>query len=114
MLANCQIITEDEKVQLLAGLERLLTKCQHGELSFSIQDEDIHMNIERHLYSEVGDVAGKLHTGRSRNDQVALDLHLYLRHHVLEIIEHSSTNKISKPFRFIDQPLLKESSSLLS
>src|SRR5690606_10386595 len=57
-----------------------------GTIEFSLADEDIHMNIEKNLINEIGSVGGKLHTGRSRNDQVATDMHMYLRKHVVEII----------------------------
>jgi argininosuccinate lyase len=55
-----------------------------GSLEFRVSDEDIHMNIERHLSNEIGEVAGKLHTARSRNDQVALDFHLWIRAAILD------------------------------
>lgn len=87
MLGHCQIISEDDAKKIQHGLETLLAKYQQGQLQFSVADEDIHMNIERLLHDEIGEVAGKLHTGRSRNDQVALDLHLYLRDQVQIIIE---------------------------
>ncbi|MBE2909204.1 argininosuccinate lyase, partial [Anoxybacillus flavithermus] len=61
--------------------------AKNGELSFSVAYEDIHLNIEKMLIDEIGPVGGKLHTGRSRNDQVATDMHLYLRKRVMEIIE---------------------------
>jgi len=87
MLGECKILTADEVQGIITGLQTIRKKIASHELEFSIADEDIHTNIERHLYQEIGALAGKLHTGRSRNDQVALDLHLYLREHVLILIE---------------------------
>ncbi|RPK16029.1 argininosuccinate lyase [Priestia endophytica] len=86
MLAKCNILTEDEKDQITAGLNKLAEKAKSNELSFSAQYEDIHLNLEKLLIDEIGPVGGKLHTGRSRNDQVATDMHLYLKKHVTEII----------------------------
>lgn len=87
MLGKCGIITDAEKDKIKQGLERLLGKAQNGELEFSVAYEDIHLNIEKLLIDEIGQVGGKLHTGRSRNDQVATDMHLYLRSQVQEILE---------------------------
>lgn len=86
MLGKCDLISKTEEELLLDGLLAINNKLKQSSLEFSLSDEDIHMNIERLLYTEVGEVAGKLHTGRSRNDQVALDTHLYLRQHVVLII----------------------------
>ena len=61
--------------------------AENGELEFSVSNEDIHLNLEKLLIDEIGPVGGKLHTGRSRNDQVATDMHLYLKNRVTEIIE---------------------------
>lgn len=85
MLAHCQIISATECQQLQQGLKQIWRKLTAGELEFHIADEDVHMNIERMLTDIVGEVAGKLHTARSRNDQVALDIHLYLRKQMVEI-----------------------------
>lgn len=87
MLAECGIITETEMNRISDGLHTVLEKIKQGTASFRVEDEDIHMNIERLLTEEIGAVAGKLHTGRSRNDQVATDMHLYLRAKTKEIIE---------------------------
>ncbi len=87
MLSYCGIITTEENDQLQQGLLDIANKISQNQLQFSIEDEDIHMNIERILTEKVGDVAGKLHTARSRNDQVALDLHLYLRKQIVSIVE---------------------------
>lgn len=85
MLGHCGIVSKEESQQLCEGLQKVLEKIESGEYSFSQEDEDIHMNIERLLSKEIGALSGKLHTGRSRNDQVATDLHLYVRKQVLEI-----------------------------
>jgi argininosuccinate lyase len=87
MLGACGII-EEEEVQLIKnGLNSLKAKAEKGELSFSVDYEDIHLNLEKLLIDEIGPVGGKLHTARSRNDQVATDMHLYLRAQVSEIID---------------------------
>lgn len=79
MLGETGIISKDESSQIVAGLKKILGRWEKGELEFRLSDEDIHMNIERYLTEEIGAVAGKLHTARSRNDQVATDFHLYIR-----------------------------------
>lgn len=87
MLAKTTIIRQVEADEIIRGLERLLEKARKKELVFSIDNEDIHLNIETLLHKEIGPVAGKLHTARSRNDQVATDMHLYLKNQVGEIVE---------------------------
>ncbi|TCP28718.1 argininosuccinate lyase [Scopulibacillus darangshiensis] len=79
MLGECGIITSDEMEKIKSGLNTILKKLNTGEIEWQVQHEDIHMNIEKLLIDEIGPVGGKLHTGRSRNDQVATDMHLYLR-----------------------------------
>ncbi|MBD8068971.1 argininosuccinate lyase [Bacillus sp. PS06] len=86
MLGKCDILTADEVEDIKNGLTILLEKANNHELQFSVAQEDIHLNIEKMLIDEIGPVGGKLHTGRSRNDQVATDMHLYLRNQVKEII----------------------------
>ncbi|MEI5993873.1 argininosuccinate lyase [Candidatus Enterococcus mansonii] len=85
MLAKTGILTEDEAQQIIAGLKTIQHKLAAGELVFTIENEDIHLNIEKYLHEEIGSLAGKLHTGRSRNDQVATDMHLYLKEIVQEV-----------------------------
>ncbi|MGG3955880.1 argininosuccinate lyase [Bhargavaea massiliensis] len=87
MLGECGILPQEDVETIKKGLTKLLEKAKNGELSFSVAYEDIHLNIEKMLIDEIGPVGGKLHTGRSRNDQVATDMHLYLRKRVIEIIE---------------------------
>jgi argininosuccinate lyase len=79
MLGGCGIVTAEESEELVRGLETVLAEVEAGEFSWTLKDEDVHTAIERRLHALVGDVALKLHTGRSRNDQVALDLHLFAR-----------------------------------
>lgn len=87
MLSKTGIISEKDAAAIISGLEMLQAKLQKGELSFTIQNEDIHLNIEKLLHDEIGAVAGKLHTARSRNDQVATDMHLYLKRAVKDILK---------------------------
>ncbi|MDN6256562.1 MAG: argininosuccinate lyase [Tetragenococcus halophilus] len=87
MLGACAIITKDEMQQIQTGLENLQEKLANDELTFTIQNEDIHLNFESLLTEEIGPVAGKLHTARSRNDQVATDMHLYLKETVILVIK---------------------------
>lgn len=86
-LLQANIITYEEAQQLHQGLQQVEMKIAAGQVNFSVADEDIHMNIERLLHQEIGELAGKIHTGRSRNDQVALDMRLYLRKQLLILIE---------------------------
>ncbi len=82
MLAKQGIISREEEELILKGLDEILRELESGEFPFSMELEDIHMNIERRLMEKIGDVGGKLHTARSRNDQVALDERLYLREEI--------------------------------
>lgn len=86
MLGGCGIVSEEESRELVRGLEAVLSEVEAGEFSWTLSDEDVHTAVERRLRELVGDVASKLHTGRSRNDQVALDLHLFVREAADEII----------------------------
>ena len=79
MLGKQGIVSEEESAELVQGLETVLEEVGSGEFSWTLADEDVHTAVERRLRELVGDVAMKLHTGRSRNDQVALDLHLFVR-----------------------------------
>lgn len=85
MLGNVGVITKEEAATLVAGLREILEEIEAGKVHFNPADEDIHMNMEVLLTEKVGDVGKKLHTGRSRNDQVAVDMRMYLRHEVLTI-----------------------------
>ncbi len=84
MLVDTAIISFEEGAALLRGLDLVSVEAEQGKFVWSEQDEDVHSAVERRLYELVGEVAGKLHTGRSRNDQVCLDLRLYLRRSAVE------------------------------
>ncbi len=79
MLGEAGIISAEESKAIVAGLKVVLEKIESGVYQFSVENEDIHLNVETFLYKEIGALAGKLHTARSRNDQVATDLHLYTK-----------------------------------
>jgi argininosuccinate lyase len=79
MLARQGIIADHEATEIVQGLREILAEIEAGKFIFSVAREDIHMNIEARLIEIIGPVGGKLHTARSRNDQVALDIRLYLR-----------------------------------
>jgi argininosuccinate lyase len=79
MLARQKMISENEEKNIVAGLKAILADIEKGRFIFNVRDEDIHMAIEKSLIDRIGETGGKLHTGRSRNDQVALDIRLYLR-----------------------------------
>ena len=85
MLGQCGIISLAETEQILAGLQSILTDIEAGNFSFEVALEDIHMNIEKRLTERIGPIGGKLHTARSRNDQVALDTHMYMKTAILSI-----------------------------
>ena len=79
MLAKQQILTDQERDQILEGLTGILADVESGALQITSEYEDIHSFVEANLIDRIGDVGKKLHTGRSRNDQVALDMRLYVR-----------------------------------
>ena len=79
MLAKCGILTEEDKNQIVAGLGTVLADIESGALPIDLSAEDIHMFVEAELTKRIGDAGKRLHTARSRNDQVALDIRLYLR-----------------------------------
>ena len=85
MLARPGIITDADADTLIAGLEEILGDIESGKLPIDMTCEDIHMFVEQVLTERIGDVGKKLHTARSRNDQVALDIRLYLRSEIEEI-----------------------------
>lgn len=87
MLGESGIISTEDMEKIIAGLNKVSEKLEKDELEYNVSNEDIHMNIEAFLIEEIGPVGGKLHTGRSRNDQVATDMHLYLKNHTQNIIE---------------------------
>ena len=86
-LEKVGVITEEERKEMHSGLATLLKKHHDGTLDYHDSDEDIHMAVERLLGEEIGDTAKKIHTGRSRNDQVATDFRLYTKNRLTEIKE---------------------------
>ena len=78
MLSRQGILEESEARAIVAGLEQVLEEIENGQFEFNIADEDIHMAVEKRLTEIVGPVGGKLHTARSRNDQVAVDVRMYI------------------------------------
>jgi argininosuccinate lyase len=95
MLAKQGIITEDEARIIIDGLSSIREEIEQGKFQFKPELEDIHMNIETRLFEEIGDVAGKLHTARSRNDQIALDMRLFLKEVIEETINKLKTSQQS-------------------
>ncbi|MEI0550714.1 argininosuccinate lyase [Brachyspira intermedia] len=85
MLGECQIIPLDESVTIINGLKQILDDIENNKLQFDFELEDIHTQVERWLIDRVGEVGKKVHTGRSRNDQVALDLRMHLKNKVENI-----------------------------
>jgi len=79
MLAKVGVLTDEERDAIVSGLAVIKTEIEAGAFEWSVAREDVHMNIEARLIENIGDVGKKLHTGRSRNDQVATDIRLYLR-----------------------------------
>jgi argininosuccinate lyase len=104
MLANQGLISKKDADLIIRGLASIREEIEQGKLAFKLELEDIHMNIESRLFEKIGDVAGKLHTARSRNDQVALDLRLFakeaigetiskLKHFQLALLDVAEANK---------------------
>jgi len=87
MLAQQKILTEQERDSIIQGLEQIRDRIERGEFEWSVGLEDVHMNIESALTAAIGEAGKKLHTGRSRNDQVATDVRLYLRDEI-EIVRN--------------------------
>jgi argininosuccinate lyase len=87
MLSKCKIIKPSEAKKIINGLERIAKEFVEGRFEVEDRLEDIHMNIENRLSELIGPVAGKLHTARSRNDQICLDIRMYLRDEVDEILK---------------------------
>ena len=87
MLAKQNIISDADWDAIVAGLTKIKGQIDKGEFPFSVALEDIHMNIEKRLTDDIGEAGGRLHTGRSRNDQCAVDLHMYVRKAVVEMGE---------------------------
>ena len=87
MLAKCGIIPAEDGEKIVAGLQDILKDIEEGNFAFEVALEDIHMNVEARLTERIGSAGARLHTARSRNDQVALDMHMYMKREVTEIAE---------------------------
>ena len=87
MLGKQGIISPEESEKIVAGLKIINEELIAGKIEFDVKNEDIHMNIESLLTEKIGPVAGKLHTARSRNDQVATDFHLWVKHRLPHVLE---------------------------
>ncbi len=87
MLASCGIITKEESETIIEALEGILNDIESGALAIDLEAEDIHMFVEAVLTKRIGDTGKKLHTARSRNDQVALDIRMYLRDETNKVLE---------------------------
>jgi len=104
MLAHCGILTELERDDIIRGLNQIREEIANGEFVWSIKQEDVHMNIEARLTDLIGIAGKKLHTGRSRNDQVATDIRLYLRSEIQVIssqltrLQHAILNLAEQHF----------------
>ncbi len=86
MLGEQGIIAPEEAEKIISGLRAILADIEAGQVAFSVDNEDIHMNIESLLTQRIGQTGKRLHTARSRNDQVAVDFRMYVRHEIQEII----------------------------
>lgn len=84
MLGNCGIVTKEESRKMIEGLNSILEDVRNGKLTITSEYEDVHSFVEANLIERIGDTGKKLHTGRSRNDQVALDMRLYIRDEIQE------------------------------
>ena len=85
MLGEQGVITMEEAQDIIQGLQAILQDIEDGKVEVSMENEDIHMNIEALLTQRIGDAGKKIHSGRSRNDQVLVDMHLYVRDELLHI-----------------------------
>lgn len=90
MLLDVGVLSEEEQAAIADGLKKISAELEAGEFQWSVELEDVHMNIEARLTALIGDAGKKLHTGRSRNDQVATDIRLYLRSAIDEIADELS------------------------
>jgi len=109
MLAKQGIITKNDAAAIVTGLTAIQKEMEQGKFQFKIEREDIHMNIEARLFEEIGDVAGKLHTARSRNDQIALDLRLFVKEEISKNIDElkilqSSLIELAEANRSVTMP----------
>jgi len=86
MLARVGVLTDRESSDIIKGLEEIRQEIRQGKLELKAELEDIHMHIEKRLIEKIGPLGGKLHTARSRNDQIALDMHLYLKREIVNTV----------------------------
>ena len=98
MLGKQHIIAASDSRKIVRALKSIEKEIEAGVFPFDKGDEDIHMNVERRLIQKIGSAGEKLHTARSRNDQVSLDMRLYLRKEINEIIFNEAGADISKQF----------------
>lgn len=87
MLAKCGIIPSEDALKIEQGLTEILAEIEEGKFNFQVSLEDIHMNIEARLTEKIGKAGARLHTARSRNDQVALDMHMYMKKTIVEVAD---------------------------
>ena len=87
MLARHGIISKEDCEKITEGLSAIKKEIDDGKFPFSIELEDIHMNVEKRLTDDIGDAGARLHTARSRNDQCALDLHMYMKRQIGRVAE---------------------------
>lgn len=107
MLSKVGILTDDERHQIVTGLEQIGHEIAAGEFQFREELEDVHMNVERALIDRIGDVGRKLHTGRSRNDQISNDIRLWVRDEIdamgtqLEAVQRAFLGRARQDWRVI-------------
>ncbi len=109
MLAKQGILTDDEAQKILEGLDRIQEEIESGAFPWRDEYEDVHMNVEARLTELVGEVGGKLHTARSRNDQVATDLRLWLRRALAQIVEAQQELArvlVAEAERYLEPPII--------
>ena len=87
MLGDCGIISREDAAAIIGGLQGILADIEAGKVEFTADNEDIHMNVEALLTARIGDAGKRLHTARSRNDQVALDFRMYVREQIPVIVD---------------------------
>lgn len=107
MLKSQKILTEKDAALIIKGLKEIKKEIESGKFEFKEEFEDIHMSIETRLHEKIGPVAGKLHTARSRNDQVALDLRLYVKKKILHLYDGLDGLQrvfLKKAEKYIDTP----------
>ena len=108
MLAHQGIISDAERDAIIRGLNEILQEYEAGSIQFTVENEDIHMGIESLLTEKIGDAGKKLHTARSRNDQVATDLRLYLKEEIDETVK-----LIDGLIQLIDKLMIEHENTIL-